>query len=171
MKQMLFVVLLVSGLLLGCAVSSPPEPESPLETPTQFDSPLHDSPLSPTAAPSSALDGPAFEIEEPLVPGAVQVRGKGPYNIPIVIVDVTLAAKPLGSGVIGPDGTFVIDLSEELIVNRRIGIMAGMTEGATPVPSTDAYIESLKPFRGDGYKNLPSIGIIFASAMVIEASP
>ncbi len=174
MKQILFVVLLVSSLLLGCSSSSP-EPESPLETPTpgvlptQFVSPL-DSPLPTVAAPSAhALDGPAFEIEGPLLVGASQVRGKGPYNVSIVIVDVTLAAKPLGSGVISPDGTFTIDLVEGLIINRRIGIMAGMTEGVTPVPSTEAHIENLKQFQGDGYQNLPYIGIILASRMVEES--
>jgi len=112
-----------------------------------------------------------FEIEEPVLAGASQVRGKGPYNIPIVIVDVTLAAKPLGSGMIASDGTFTIDVSEELILNHRIGIMAGMTEGMTPVPSIETYMEDLKKFQGDGYRNLPYIGIIFASSMAVEASP
>jgi hypothetical protein len=164
MKRMLFVVLLVfSGLIVRC--SQPPRPESVLETPTvsqvQFDSPVFDSPLSL----ATSIEGPAFEIEEPVLASATQVRGKGPSNIPIVIVDVTMTAEPLGSGFINPDGTFSIDVGE-LIPNHRIGIMAGAIEG-TPVPPT--YVESLEQLRGEGYMNLPYIGIILASSLVKES--
>jgi hypothetical protein len=173
MKRMLFVTLLMlSGLLFGCSQTSPfesPEPpllESPLEAPSASQTPF-DSPLSPTS-PAISIEGPAFEIEEPVLAGALQVRGKGPYNIPIVIVNVTMAAEPLGSGIITSDGTFSIDVPE-LIANHRIGIMAGVIK-ETPVPSNEAYIESLEQFGGEGYMNLPHIGVIFASSLV-KASP
>lgn len=172
MKRTLLAVMLVflSSLLVGCSASDRQE-ESPLETPTvlpaQFESPLFDSPLLPS--PPSSIAGPPFEIERPVVAGASQVRGKGPYNIPIVFVDVTLTAKPLGSGIISSDGTFTIDISGELVPGHRVGIMAGMMEGATPVPSVEEYIENLKQFGGDGYKNVPYVGIIFDSCLVAEA--
>jgi hypothetical protein len=177
MKRMLMAVILVflSSLLVGCSASRRQE-ESPLETPTvpptvlptQFESPLFDSPLPPSP-PSISIAGPSFEIEKPVVAGASQVRGKGPYNVPIVFVDVTLTAKPLGSGIISSDGTFAIDISGELVPGHRVGIMAGMMEGATPVPSVEEYIENLKQFGGDGYKSVPYVGIIFDSCLVAEA--
>jgi len=130
---------------------------------TQFDSPISILPSPTVIIP---LGGPSFEIEGPLVEGASQVRGKGPYNVPIVIVDVTMMAKPLGTGIITPDGTFSIDIVPELIVNHRIGIMAGMSEGATPAPSADAYLDKLKHFKGEGFQDLPNIGIVFTSDLV-----
>jgi len=144
--------------------------QSPLPSQTPFDSPIVptiDSPIVPTIVETS-IDGPAFEIEEPLVVGATQVRGKGPYDIPIVIVDVTMTAEPLGSGVIAPDGTFAIGVPS-LTANHRIGIVVGVFE-ETPVPSPDDYVKSFEPFRGEGYMNLPYIGVIFASALV-QAAP
>ena len=165
MKQILLIVLLALGILLvGCAQPTPRE--SPMQSPLPSQTPF-ESPLVPTVVETS-IDGPAFEIEEPLVAGATQVRGKGPYDVPIVIVDVTMTAEPLGSGVIAPDGTFAIDVPN-LVANHRIGIVVGVIEG-TPVPSPDDYVQSFEPFRGEGYMNLPYIGVVFASSMV-QAMP
>ncbi|HNT74107.1 MAG TPA: hypothetical protein PKH77_03695 [Anaerolineae bacterium] len=159
MKRIKILVLLVTltGLFLGCTKPGPED--SPIPT----GSPLA-TPVSPIQTASLAAE-PKFRINEPLTAGTTQVSGQGPANTPIVIVDVTMSALPLGSAIISPDGTFVIDLVDPLILNHRIGIAAGMV-GGTPEPSTEAYIESLKPYRGDGFMNVPYIGVVFASALV-----
>ncbi|MBN1872770.1 MAG: hypothetical protein JXA33_00955 [Anaerolineae bacterium] len=160
MKRIKILIFLVAltGLFLGCTKPGPED--SPIPTAS-----LLATPVSPIQTLSLAAAEPKFRINEPLTAGTTQVSGQGPANTPIVIVDVTMSALPLGSAIITTDGTFVIDLVEPLILNHRIGIAAGMV-GGTPEPSTEAYIESLKPYRGDGFMNVPYIGVIFASALV-----
>ena len=167
MKRISLIVLLALGILLaGCAQPTPTPQESPMQSPLPSQTPF-ESPLAP-AAPATSIDGPTFEIEEPVVAGTTQVRGKGPYDTPIAIVDVTMTAEPLGTGIIAPDGTFTIDVPN-LVANHRIGIVVGVIEG-TPVPSPEDYVKSFEPFRGEGYMNLPYIGVVFASVMV-QAAP
>lgn len=153
---------MMMGLLLNC--STQPQPgQSPISVlPVPDVSPVE----TPSVVVAFEFSGPHFEIDEPLITGATRITGKGPANVPIVIVNVTMSAKPLGSGIISSNGTFAIGISEPVVANHRIGIVAGMM-GGTPEPSSiDEYIESLKPFSGNGFMNLPYIGVIFASALV-----
>jgi hypothetical protein len=83
-----------------------------------------------------------------------------------VLVDVTLFAEPIGTGIIGSDGTFSIPVSE-LIANHRIGIMAGFVMGDPP-ESPEAYVAALSRFRGEGNVDLPNVGFILASSLVGE---
>ena len=166
------------GLLLavvGCdrnQIESPvPSPLSPIGTSSQSSSEAAggSESRSPMATPSQVapIPGPEFALDRPLKPGASHISGQGPAGIPIVIVDVTLTGKKLGTGFIDDEGMFRIELSAPLEAGHRIGIMAGTT-GDMSDEEIGTYLSQLKEWRGEGARNLPFIGMLFDSAMVPE---
>jgi len=156
-KYSIVLVLTLVGMffLPACARSAPPE--SPLVL-----SPLA-SPIRPATAPTPTLPfGPRFTLDRPLLPNSTVVTGQGPAGVPIRIVNVTRAGRELGAGTIGPDGRFSIEVSP-LPPGERIGIMLGDVTG-TPFRKEDFL-------RGEGYVDIPMVGILFDTAMVEESSP
>ena len=149
-------------------------PSSPVETPSQSQSETGEKPESesPVATPvlpdqEDAIVGPRFSLDRPLEAGATTVGGQGPAGIPIVMVDVTLTGKRLGTGFINDEGEFDIKLSEPLEAGHRIGIMAGTTSDMSE-EEAQAYISRLKDWRGEGARSLPFIGTLLDTAMVPE---
>lgn len=156
-KAFLSAFLLILMAVVSCAKPSPQE--SPLSTPsyrTQQPSPSLQSFKSPVQTPTPRI-GPHFELDRPLRANSTVVTGKGPAGVPIVIVDVTRMGRELGSGVIGPDGRFSIQVSP-LPAGHRIGIMLGDVSG-TDINPTD-FITS------EEYVDIPLVGILFDTAMV-----
>ena len=146
-------------ILLLLFISACTQP-APLASPLLL-SPLT-SPIQPTIAPTPTLPfGPPFTIDRPLLPNSTVVTGQGPPGVPIKVVNVTRAGRELGAGVIGPDGHFAIEVSP-LPPGERIGIMLGDVEG-TPFKEEDFL-------RGEGYVDIPLVGILFDTVLVEESS-
>jgi len=171
----LFIALLLAAT--GCGEPQPTQspvgsPSSPIGTPAEAQpsgGSESESPLS-TATPTAeedAIPGPRFALDRPLEAGATHVSGQGPAGIPIVIVDVTLTGRQLGTGYINDEGRFDIELSEPLEAGHRIGIMAGTTSGMSEEEAQE-YISQLKKWRGEEARTLPFIGTLFDTAMVPE---
>ena len=99
-----------------------------------------------------------FSLDLPLVPGATRVTGHGPAGLKIAIVDVSLGTDEIGTGKIGADGAFAVDV-KPLPAGDRIGIMAG-----APLPSE--FEANLDLLWGDGGIQLPMFGNVFASVVV-----
>jgi len=129
----------------------PPTVVSPLVSP--LTSPIH-VPPPPT---STLVMGPSFTLDQPLRAGSTVVTGQGPPGVPIVVVDITRMGRELGSGTIGPDGRFSIEVSP-LPEGDRVGIMLGEVTGTDVDP--DNFL------RGEGYFDIPMVGILFDAAMV-----
>lgn len=152
LKNQLAIVLL--GTLVAC--------QNPMPTP--FVSPVV-SPLdSPLAASSGPLVGPNFEVST-IRAGDQTVSGRGPVDMPIIIVDVSLSAKPLGSGTIDGKGEFTLDLSEPAIVGHLIGIQVIDLAGS-PYQPTDEFVKQLDAKGGPGFRYYPQIGAVYASTQV-----
>jgi hypothetical protein len=133
---------------------------SPLPVPPPQQSPIQASPLaSPLPAPASTAI--SFTIDRPLVEGATEIRGTGPAGVPIYIADVTFMGDPLGTGTIGPDGKFTIQV-HPLEARHRIGLALGILEG-TPWKVEDFYPEK---FFGPGAMQLPQVGFFYDTEMV-----
>jgi len=91
------------------------------------------------------------------------VKGTGPSGVPIRILDVSLVGEEIGSGIIGDDGTFAIEVDPPLVAGHRIGIALGSLEG------TD--IDGSLFLRGDDYVDIPLVGILFDTAWVLRPTP
>lgn len=152
-KQRWLAVLLI--LIVACNTPAP----TPFVSPTR--SPLVSSPLS---TPQPPLEGPNFELS-PVKAGDTMVSGRGPTGLPIVIVDVTLSAKPLGNAVIDDSGNFTASLSEPAIVGRLIGVQVVDLTG-TPYQPTDEFVAQLDAKAGPGFRYYPQIGAVYVSTQV-----
>lgn len=142
-------------LLLSTITCAGPAPEK---------SPVSVSPLtSPIEAPSTSSHAPPptvrpeFILDEPLKAESTMVTGAGPANVPIKVVDITRMGRELGTGVIGSDGNFAIEVSP-LIQGDRIGIMLGDVTGTDIDPADYS--------KGESYSDIPMIGVVFDTAMV-----
>ncbi len=147
-------VLTTSALLVSCVQSAPTE--SPLLL-----SPLSSPLLPPEPSTSSLPIGPRFTLDRPLRAGSTVVTGEGPPGVPIKIVNITRVGRELGTGVIGPNGHFTVVVSP-LPAGEHIGIMLGNVAGTEFKPEDF--------LQGEGYVDIPMIGILFDTAMVEEPS-
>ena len=151
-KKNLTLLLVAAFVLTAC--SSPAPVPQPKQSPVQ---------ASPLASPLPASDKAVvpFVIERPLVAGATEVRGSGPSGVPVFIADITFMGEPLGTGTIGPDGKFAIQVSP-LPASHRIGIALGVLEGTAWKPE-DFYPEK---FFGPGAMQVPQVGFFHDTEMV-----
>ena len=175
--QLLWLLLAIAGLsaCTSLAIPSPTLSVSPLMAPKSTEglplsaaaSPLptatSESPVGQVTSDTSPLPLPSvtpirFRLDQPLLPGATRVTGQGLAGQKITIVDVSLGAEEIGTGEIGADGTFSVEV-KPLPAGDRIGIMAG---GPLP-PGFDTHLDLL---WGEGGIQLPMLGNVFASAMV-----
>jgi hypothetical protein len=115
-------------------------------------------PVSPIKAPTSegASKLTRLNIDEPLLPGDTRVSGVGPAGMEIAIVDVPPVNREIGTGAVGQDGTFDIDVSPPLSGSHRIGITIFIT-------LSEAEAQQV---AGDGARFLGREGWIFESAIV-----
>lgn len=114
--------------------------------------------VTPTKNPK--MNGPKFEINEPVVGGSKVVTGTGPANVPIVLIDVTEMGTLLGQTIIDANGDFIFNLDEELIPYNAIGIQLGDISGTN--------FDSKNFIYSDDYIDRPLIGIIFDIAPIVE---
>jgi hypothetical protein len=151
-KKNLKYLLISAVLLTACG--------SPLPVPRPQQSPVQTSPLaSPLPIPVSAVV--PFQIERPLSAGATEVRGTGPAGVPVNIADVTFMGDSLGTGTIGPDGKFTIQV-RPLEAGHRIGLALGILDG-TSWKSEDFYPEK---FFGPGAMQVPQVGFFHDTEIV-----
>jgi len=114
--------------------------------------------VTPTKDPK--MNGPKFEINEPVVGGSKIVTGTGPANVPIILIDVTEMGALLGQTIIDKNGEFIFNLDEELIAYNAIGLQIG------DLSSTDLKYEDFT--YSEEYIDRPLIGIVFDIAPVIQ---
>jgi len=113
--------------------------------------------VSPVATPDEVV---RFRLDLPLKAAATQVTGRGPVGLGIVVIDVTRGVSVIGTGQIGAEGTFVVDV-QPLIAGDRVGIMV---DGQ----SSEKLGANLETFWGEGGIQLPMFGDVFVSAMVSQ---
>lgn len=129
--------------------------ESPLVTPA-FTSPLEvQQTTSPIPTPRTPVQH--LSLNEPIYSEDTEVSGSGPAGLPICLYDVGLTGNELGSGVIGEDATFSIELNTALRVGQRVGLALGDLEG-TSFTRDDLNDQAII--------DLPVIGLLFADVTV-----
>lgn len=112
--------------------------------------------------PAEAFLEPRFAFDLPLKAGATSVSGQAPPNLSIALVDVTFNGTLLGSGVTTPEGTFNFNV-QELPEGHRVGLTFGELEpGSTIADMSVKYF----PYRGDGFMNIPNVGIMLETVLV-----
>ncbi len=125
-------------------------------------------PPTPTRAPGSyppaaeMFAEPRFRLDLPLKSGSTTVSGQAPPDLAIAVVDVTYGGIVLGAGVSDADGRFVIGV-QPLPDGNRVGItFAELQSGKTLAQMSQEYF----PHRGEGFINIPNVGIYFDSSLV-----
>ena len=142
----------------------------PAEAPTAEEAyPIEPLPLpSPTLAPGSypieeeVFAEPRFRFDLPLNAQDRVVNGQAPPNMALAIVDVSSGGYVLGVGVSGADGRFSIGV-QELPDGNRVGVtFSELQPGKTYADMSREYF----PHRGEGFMNIPNVGIFFDTAVV-----
>ncbi len=105
---------------------------------------------------------PRFRIDGPLAVGAVLVEGQAPPDVAIAVLDVTYNGQVLGTGRSDADGRFAVNVSP-LTAGNRIGITVAELEAGQTI---NQMAETYFPYRGEGFMNLPNIGILFDTMLV-----
>ncbi len=147
-----------------------PPPPPTIEFPAADAYPV--DPPPPTAVPTPEPESypaaeelfaePRFRLNGPIAAGSPSVTGQAPPDLALAIVDVTYNGVVLGTGVSDGDGNFTIGVNE-LTPGNRIGItFAELQPGKTLVEMSQEYF----PHRGEGFMNLPNVGIYFDTALV-----
>lgn len=114
--------------------------------------------VTPTKDPK--MNGPKFEIDEPVVAGTKIVTGTGPANVPIILIDVTEMGTVLSQTIIDDNGKFIFNLDEELVAYNAIGLQIG------DLSETDLDYEDF--MYSEDYIDRPLIGILFDIAPVLQ---
>lgn len=147
LMSMLFLCLVLCS---GCK-------KRPTVTVSPLISPLAESPVATPEA--TVVDLPEFRLDEPLLEGATQVTGRGPADVPIVIIDASYITQ-IGKGRIDPDGQFSIKVDPPLVAFSLIGIMLDETQGSP-------YSKEQLPC-GDRCGDKPMVGLLFDRAPVTQ---
>ncbi len=105
---------------------------------------------------------PRFRIDQPVSATATTITGQAPPDVALAVLDVTYNGALLGTGRSDANGAFSIPISG-LIEGNRIGLAIGeLTEGQTLNQMAELYY----PHRGEGFMNLPNVGIFFDTTLV-----
>ncbi|MEZ4515380.1 MAG: hypothetical protein R3C44_00585 [Chloroflexota bacterium] len=137
----------------------PAEGEAGVPEPT----PLPDGYPAATAEDEAFLE-PRFRIDTTnLTVGAEVVEGQAPPNLALAILDVTYNGTLLGTGQSDENGHFSIAVSPALVEGNRIGVTVAELEAGQ---SLNQMAEAYYPHRGEGFMNLPNVGILFDTALV-----
>lgn len=132
----------------------PVEP-APLPAPTQ-------PPDSYPAVVEELFAEPRFRLDLPLTAEDSVVNGQAPPNLALAVVDVSSGGIVLGSGVSDADGRFSIGVPG-LPDGHRVGItFSELQPGKTHPEMSQEYF----PHRGEGFINIPNVGIFFDSTLI-----
>jgi hypothetical protein len=136
-----------------------PEPTDPAApTATELPSPTFEE-VVPTDEEDLPL-GPEFFVDPPIEAGVAQIKGRGPANLPIVLIDRDDGGKELAKTTIGANGTFTLDVAGKLVEGHIIALKLGDISGTNIDPSDYAI--------GENYTQDPSYGTLF---VMIEVDP
>ena len=111
--------------------------------------------------PPTASDKPAFQLDLPLKVGATTVTGQAPESLPLAIVDISFGGVVLGTGQSEEDGRFSIPVTP-LPEGHRIGVTITEIEAGI---TFEEIAEQYFPYRGEGFMNVPNIGIFYDTAI------
>lgn len=144
-----------------------PAPETVTEAypgTTEGGVPSSDAPTDtyPPPAVEEVYLEPRFSIDQPVTANATTVSGQALPNTPIAVLDVTFNGAVLGTGRADGDGRFSIEVSP-LIDGNRIGITVAELEAGQ---TFEQMVEKYFPHRGEGFMNIPNVGIIFDTVQV-----
>jgi hypothetical protein len=115
----------------------------------------------PPAAEETFLE-PRFRIDQPVTTAATTITGQAPPNLTLAVLDVTYGGSPLGIGQSDANGAFAISVSG-LTAGNRIGLAIGaLPEGMDIAQTAEMYF----PHRGEGFQNLPNIGVFYDTTLV-----
>ena len=115
----------------------------------------------PPAAEETFLE-PRFRIDQPVTTAATPITGQAPPHLTLAVLDVTYGGSPLGIGQSDANGAFAIPGSG-LTAGNRIGLAIGaLPEGMDIAQTAEMYF----PHRGEGFQNLPNIGVFYDSTLV-----
>ncbi len=151
-KIMLLIFLAASLVLTACQssyVTEVAKPDTSSTVSSDSGYPIYDSdedygyPVS--SYESIYTPGPDFSINTPLTTSDTVVTGTGPAGVPIILIDASEMGELLGSTVIGEDGTFEFELSENLTEKHQIGIQLGDLTG-TDLNANDLSIIAITLF-------------------------
>jgi hypothetical protein len=120
----------------------------------------------PRAIPSPAAEEtflePRFRIDQPVTTATTTITGQAPPNLTLAVLDVTYGGSPLGIGQSDANGAFAISVSG-LTAGNRIGLAIGaLPEGMDIAQTAEMYF----PHRGEGFQNLPNIGVFYDTTLV-----
>lgn len=140
----------------------PPAQESyPAETlPPPSATPFPDVYPPPTVA--EVFAEPRIRLDLPVRVGDSTVTGTAPAGLALAVVDVTYNGALLGGGLTSDDGQFSINV-DGLIEGNRLGLTFDELE-----PGMGFADMSIKyyPHRGEGFMNLPNVGVILDSTLI-----
>ena len=115
----------------------------------------------PPAAEETFLE-PRFRIDQPVTAATTTITGQAPPNLTLAVLDVTYGGSPLGIGQSDANGAFAISVSG-LTAGNRIGLAIGaLPEGMDIAQTAEMYF----PHRGEGFQNLPNIGVFYDTTLV-----
>ena len=122
----------------------------------------------PTFTPSSyppaeeVFQEPRFRIDQPVSVSATTISGQSPPNTPLALLDITYNGAVLGLGRSDENGLFSIPVTG-MVEGNRIGLGIGeLAQGQTIEQMAEFYF----PYRGEGFMNIPNLGIYFDTTLV-----
>ncbi len=116
----------------------------------------------PAPAAEEAILEPRFRIDQPVTAATTTITGQAPPNLVLAVLDVTYSGAPLGQGRSDENGVFAIPVSG-LIAGNRIGLAIGELPAGLDIAQT---AETYFPHRGEGFQNLPNLGVFYDTTLV-----
>lgn len=144
-----------------------PPPPAPVEAVDPYPG-SGEAALPPTAIPESyppapeTFQEPRFRIDQPVSVSATEITGQSPPDTPLAIIDITYNGVVLGLGRSDANGRFSIPVTG-MVEGNRIGL--GIGELAAD-QTLEQMAEFYFPYRGEGFMNIPNLGIYFDTTLV-----
>ncbi|MEM7031982.1 MAG: hypothetical protein AAF629_20685 [Chloroflexota bacterium] len=118
---------------------------------------------SPVNGPAAGLVETPFQLVKPIKEGDTVIRGSGPPNIPIRILDITFMGQSITNGIIDSQGQFELPVPP-LAKGHWVGVTVGDLSG-----SGYAIEDFQKPgFNGNEATVVPQIGFFYDTYTVEE---
>lgn len=188
MKKSTLLLILTALGITACASQPTPQNIPPTEKPASYPAPIEtnlqpvqvdpaypaptESNLPPPPYPmptqviiiktSSVKDIVPFRINKPVKPGANEVSGSGPANVPVILVSITVNGDLLGEGTIDANGTYTIKTIRPILEGERIGVTIGNLSGS---PYTDTDFDDNR-FNAEEAMFIPQIGYFFDTTFI-----
>ena len=112
--------------------------------------------------PEEVFQEPRFRIDQPVPVSATEIAGQAPPDTPLAIVDISYNGAVLGVGRSDANGRFTIPVTG-LVEGNRIGLGIGEVPAGQ---SLEQMAEFYFPYRGEGFMNVPNVGIYFDTTLV-----